>query len=383
MPQLSDNFGPYPLSVILDGSGNGTVTFQPNGANARITNLFVKVASVTAQAVCTIYRGQIGDNYIVANTQSGSTGAPASGAIDLFDGETLYIRWTGGDPGALATATLVGTTIPKDDKGPRSTELHWEQPIAAGDGSLIFPALKSPNYVPGVSGWMISRDGDVEFGEGNYRGTILVSNSSGSFISIEPGTDSAFIDLQPADSITPGVTFGPAEIFTGTFGAGGTEQTTLFLTSPLVTAPTPRDNSFMSLDSRSVDGTQPSYAILNADRVSLESQDHVAVGTNPIIESALGGLTYFKGQNGTELVTFVSGPNGQQAVVFAEAFDTGVVPMVFCNINNASGAVARWTAQAFNVTNTGFTIFAQKGAAADGNAAWTNIPVQWFAVNPI
>lgn len=382
MPQVSDNFGPYPLNVTLNGSGAGTVQFQPNGNNVRITNLFVKVATSVRQATCTIYRGQIGDNYIVANTQSGSTGAPASGAIDLYDGEILYIVWSGGDAGAQATATLIGTTIPKDSKGPRSTELHWEQPIAAGDGTLIFPAIKSNNYVAGVSGWMLDRDGNFEANDGEFRGEVLVQNASGSYVSIEPGVDSAVIHLEPPT--TPGITYFPAEVYSGTIATGlPSEQPNIFIASPIQTSPPGPDNAFVAIYSQSSDGTQNSFIDVNADDISLSS--HAASGRIRVrdtqIEDNVNGLGYFKGLNGTELVTFVSGPNGQQAVVFANSFPT--TPMVFCNINNASGAVARWTVQAINVSTTGFTIFAQKGAAADGNSAWTNIPVQWVAIAPI
>lgn len=387
MPQLSDNFGPYPLTVTLDGSGNGTVLFQPNGSNARISNLFVKVSTSVKQAVCTIYRGQIGDNYIVANTQSGSTGAPASGAIDLYDGETLYIVWIGGDAGAQATATLVGTTTPKGNTGPRSTELHWEQPIAAGDGSLIYPALKSPNYVPGVSGWMISRDGDVEFGDGTYRGNILVQNAFGSYVSIAPTASSAEINLQPGDSATPGTTWNPAGIFAGSFGSGGAEQPSLFITSPLVKTPAGPDSSFIAMSGQSVNGTGQSDIQFDADTFSFTSHDPaglITVRDTPIVDN-VNGLGYFKGLNDTELITFASaGSNAPgTAVVFANSFPTGVVPMVFCNINSGAGVVARWTAQAFNITNLGFSILVQKGAAADVNQAWTNIPVQWVAIAPV
>lgn len=191
--KLTQRFGPIPLTTVLDGSGNGTVTFQSNGSNARVTNLFVKVSTATAQAKCTIYKGQVSDGNAVNTTNSGSTGATASGVIDLTDGETLYVRWTGGDAGAIATATFTGITIPFDQVGP--SQLEWDDPIAAADGSLVYPALKSPNYVAGTSGWKIDRDGDAEFNEINVRGSAVFGNPTGERIEL---TDTGDLEIYTA-----------------------------------------------------------------------------------------------------------------------------------------------------------------------------------------
>lgn len=176
MPQLTDRFGPIQQQVILNGSGNGQVTFQPNGSNARITNLFVKVATSAAQAQCFMYKGQVADSTLIQNTNSGSTGAAAQGSIDLMDGETLYVVWTGGDPGAVATATFVGNTIPFDQIG--STNITWEDPIAAGDGSLVYPQMKSPDFQTSISGWILRRDGSVEFGSAVIRGSVSAAGGN-------------------------------------------------------------------------------------------------------------------------------------------------------------------------------------------------------------
>ena len=171
MPQVSDRFGPIYASVVLDGSGNGQVAFQAQGSNIRITNLFVKVSTAVNQANCSMYKGQVADANLISYTNSGSTGAAAHGAIDLFDGENCIVRWIGGDAGATATATFVGTKLNFSER-PTSTELVWDDPIAAADGSLVYPAMKSPNFVPGVSGWRVTRQGNVEFNDATIRGTL-------------------------------------------------------------------------------------------------------------------------------------------------------------------------------------------------------------------
>lgn len=48
-----------------------------------------------------------------------------------------------------------------------------------GGETLVRPAIRSANYIPGVSGWSINRDGTAEFASGTYRGPVVI---------VEPGT---------------------------------------------------------------------------------------------------------------------------------------------------------------------------------------------------
>lgn len=43
-----------------------------------------------------------------------------------------------------------------------------------GGITLVRPAIQSANYVPGVSGWAINRDGSAEFASGTFRGPVIV-----------------------------------------------------------------------------------------------------------------------------------------------------------------------------------------------------------------
>lgn len=178
MPHLPARFSAYPVTVTLDGNGDGSIRFQATGQNIRITNLYVAVATRTAQAVCTMYKNQVGAPYAIKSTNSGSTGAAATGSIDLLDGESVYVVWDGGDPGALATATFSGSVIPFDRTPTADTSFIWDDPIAAGDGSLIYPGLQSIGYVAGVSGWRIDRQGNAEFNDAVIRGDLFAGNGT-------------------------------------------------------------------------------------------------------------------------------------------------------------------------------------------------------------
>lgn len=51
--------------------------------------------------------------------------------------------------------------------------MPFENSITGGQGALIRPAIKSPNFVAGSTGWTINRDGSAEFNDVTVRGTIV------------------------------------------------------------------------------------------------------------------------------------------------------------------------------------------------------------------
>jgi hypothetical protein len=57
--------------------------------------------------------------------------------------------------------------------------------ITQGLGNLAIPAIRSPNFVHGVSGWQIAKDGSAEFNNLTIRGTFFgldfIINSNGAF----------------------------------------------------------------------------------------------------------------------------------------------------------------------------------------------------------
>jgi hypothetical protein len=55
--------------------------------------------------------------------------------------------------------------------------LMFSNPIVGGT-TLIREAIRSPNYVAGVSGWSINRDGSVEFSSGTFRGDLHIGTAT-------------------------------------------------------------------------------------------------------------------------------------------------------------------------------------------------------------
>lgn len=104
--------------VVLDGSGNGRVTFSPSGTRYsgytwQPSMLAVKVGTNALEASCDAYvsYGVISatDNDLIAHTITGSTGDTCGMTQTLRPNDFITVKWTGGDPGSVATARLTGT----------------------------------------------------------------------------------------------------------------------------------------------------------------------------------------------------------------------------------------------------------------------------------
>jgi len=92
----------------------------------------------------------------------------------------------------------------------------FTNPLVAGT-TLIRDAIQSPNYIAGVSGWSINKDGSAEFNDLTVRGELFVTGDDGSQISIEKvnnnGSMQPFIFLTPANPTANGLSYSPAEIY--------------------------------------------------------------------------------------------------------------------------------------------------------------------------
>jgi hypothetical protein len=69
--------------------------------------------------------------------------------------------------------------------------------ILAGT-SLAIAQIQSPDYVPGVSGWIIRQDGSAEFNTGTFRGDITITQADGTILVISD----EFIQFFASDGTT-------------------------------------------------------------------------------------------------------------------------------------------------------------------------------------
>lgn len=368
--QLGKPIGPIAVTATLNGSGAGTVSFQPNGCTARITNLFVKCSTSASQAVAKIYRGQISDNCLINQTNSGSTGAAASGVIDVSDGETLFVVWSGGDAGATATATFVGMGIPFNQRT-LATQLVWDNPIAANDGSLVFPAIKSINYVAGVSGWIIDRNGNAEFADGTFRGDLVVTSPTGAQVKIyilgaAPAAGDPAIEFTPdplgGHVITPGYAYA--------FSSAGSDTVGLNIEAPTIDG---IGTARIALNSSSTSGE--TFGAMYADEVFISSllEPLNLISDGNTMKQWDGGVVSGNVAIGSSSAVF------NNLITFNYPYTSA--PSVVLTLDSASGNFGRWTARVFNITATNASVILEKGAAADAAMpATTGFNLNWVAM---
>lgn len=77
---------------------------------------------------------------------------------------------------------------------------------------------------------------------------------------------------------------------------------------------------------------------------------------------------------GQALVSFTSLSSFDVVVSFGFTFSAA--PRVGCNIASSSSTTTNWTAKAFNVTTTAFTLRVSGPSAQ----TWSGVPVQWWAI---
>ena len=100
--------------VTLDGSGNGTASTGPLSAGEQWSGLIasVRVATNTAEAICSVYAGAAATpGYFAGSTTWGSTGDSTSDLGTVLVGGNIFAVWTGGDAHAKATLTVTGTRL--------------------------------------------------------------------------------------------------------------------------------------------------------------------------------------------------------------------------------------------------------------------------------
>lgn len=99
--------------VALDASGAGQIRLGPGRHGVRwvVRRISVQTSTSTAVPEARIYRGSVGDAAFLSGTFVGSMDTDDGLSETLSHGEYLTVRWTGGDPGATATATWWGDEI--------------------------------------------------------------------------------------------------------------------------------------------------------------------------------------------------------------------------------------------------------------------------------
>ncbi len=70
----------------------------------------------------------------------------------------------------------------------------FQDPVLAGE-KLIHTGIRSDNYVAGLTGWRIARDGTVEFNSGTFRGQLTSGTDPGKHIVLNSASTGDAIDV--------------------------------------------------------------------------------------------------------------------------------------------------------------------------------------------
>lgn len=97
--------------VKLNGAGNGTVSLGPNvGQRWTISVASILIPNPTLFPRCELYMGALATpEFFVDGTYTGNLNASdAVAGMKLSNGQKIFAVWTGGDPGATATLSIIG-----------------------------------------------------------------------------------------------------------------------------------------------------------------------------------------------------------------------------------------------------------------------------------
>lgn len=159
--------------------------------------------------------------------------------------------------------------------------MPFGNPIIDGGGGLLRTDIQSPNYVPGVAGWRIARDGSAEFlsaaivGSVSALGGLIVLDSTGiwtkaadgSYVRLYTDGTGAYALFNPADTLGHVIT--PASARGGYYAA---LQPQLLLTSPRIDG---GPSSSLSLNATS---TGAAARITSGDIVLAGTSDNITIG---------------------------------------------------------------------------------------------------------
>lgn len=172
--------------------------------------------------------------------------------------------------------------------------MPFGNPILQGS-VLARVAIKSEDFVAGVSGWAIFRDGSAEFNNVTVRGEVWVNGPDGSYIRIFNNGSVPQINMQPAAFTDPG----PASAgqsgsitFADAVNLGAASFARARILSPEFTGPG-LTGAELRLSGESLDSSIPATAALIASVVELNTSSARVLGGTLDVDGLInGGYTY-------------------------------------------------------------------------------------------
>ena len=271
--------------------------------------------------------------------------------------------------------------------------MPFTNPLVAGT-TLIRNAIQSPNYVAGVSGWAIMKDGSAEFNNVVVRGDFKASGSDGSFVEVIHNAPGAAIVIKGDDFVDggkagPNATMTPAQlrVFAAT-DVGHRMNTELKAASF-----TGSENTYIRIYSEPYEGSASAFIDLVTDTNDLmvtvygqlNVQEPAEIVRGMTIDNGAGSRlqdesshTYMRGESNRFTKSWSAVSSWAQTVTFSHTFQG--IPTVYTNMESTAGGTAGFITRAWNITTTGFTFSALQAAGTTMTAS--NIVCSWQAIEP-
>lgn len=201
--------------------------------------------------------------------------------------------------------------------------MGFTNPIIGGADVLVREAIRSPNFVTGVSGWSINRDGSAEFNDAIFRGDVHVIDANGSRVDIEPGPSLGAAILLTPETLA-GITWDAGNIRADHLPAILDNQPGISLTSPRMTGAGARSEFFLFGPTDAGHGSRPRYANLTTDRFEIETtQIDFSVSPFNVVEDGASALLNLAlaaaAVPGISIALTIAGPNNAKVHVCGHA----------------------------------------------------------------
>jgi len=263
--------------------------------------------------------------------------------------------------------------------------------LGAGGSTLLRPAIQSPNYLTGSTGWAIKRDGSAEFNNVVIRGGTVVSGlalyydgtpASGNLImsvSATAGTD-AFGNDYPAGLMVQDSSGRRSQLDSlGTIRITDLTQwdngASLSVQAPL--SAFGLSTILQSATNDSPPGDAAAALVLDPGTAGTNgTAQFTSPGTGVEVDlDVSGNLTAKNIQVGTTVFAMVAVTQMDVAVTFPQAFDT--VPRIAATLRGSVAGSTALIVKSFNVTTTGMTL---RVTDVGGVARTLTINADWHAI---
>lgn len=244
-----------------------------------------------------------------------------------------------------------------------------------GGVTLRSPAIRSPDYVPGVSGWTVNIDGTAEFNNGTFRGSLEVGSDPGQhFIVNNPSTGDVIDVYDSANNLIFAITNqGKA----ASYATGSTPQPDVHMQNAKLFF---TDNDAVTPHQATVEYVPPA---------SSAAQGSVVILSNPVT-NATGSLEVLSGSEDASKPSTIMGVerNKQGSIVVTDQQSTNnLVRMAhFSGTTDASGQLSIANAASFNIVG-GVVMRDQTGGVSGSwcggcqNYGTTTLNTKWLTWN--